>query len=92
MGIPLVRGRLFDERDGESAGGIVVSERLARRLFPGENALGKRLNIGFTRETWREIVGVVGDVRQDAISAVPVAAVYQPYQQVSDSRRWMWLT
>jgi putative ABC transport system permease protein len=90
MGIPLVRGRLFDERDAESAGGgIVVSERLAQRLFPGQNALGRRLNIGFTRETWREIVGVVGDVRQDAISTVPVAAVYQPYQQVSDSRRWM---
>ena len=90
MGIPLLKGRWFDEHDTEnSAGVLIISEALARSLWPDEEALGKRLNIGFSRETWREVVGVVGDVRQNEVGAPPARAIYQPYQQVLDSRRWM---
>jgi len=90
MGIPLLKGRWFDERDtNDSAGVLIISEALARSLWPDEDALGKRLNIGFSRETWREVVGVVGDVRQNEVGAPPTRAIYQPYQQVLDSRRWM---
>jgi len=88
MGIPLVRGRSIDERDS-AADGIAVSATLARRLFPNGDAIGKRLNIGFTSGPWREIAGIVGDVRQDEISAAPVRAVYQPYELVTDNRRWL---
>jgi putative ABC transport system permease protein len=90
MGIPLLKGRLFDERDTEiSAGVLIISESLARNLWPDEDALGKRLNIGFSGETWREAVGVVGDVRQDEVGAPLAQAIYQPVLQVADSRRWM---
>jgi putative ABC transport system permease protein len=90
LGIPLLRGRTFDERDtAESPGVLVISEGLARRLWPDQEALGKRINIGFSGETWREVVGVVGDVKQQEIGERSSAAVYQPYLQVLDSRRWM---
>jgi len=89
MGIPLLKGRAFDERDTENSTGVlVISDALARTLWPNEDALGKRLNIGFRGETWREVVGVVGDVRQNELGAPPAPALYQPYQQVADARRW----
>jgi predicted permease len=90
LGIPLLRGRAFDEHDTEdSAGVLIISETLARRLWPDEEALGKRLNIGFSGETWREVVGVAGDVKQQEIGEQSSPAVYQPLLQVLVSRRWM---
>lgn len=90
LGIPLLKGRDFNERDNAgSLGVLIISETLARRLWPNENPLGKRLNIGFRGETWREVVGVVGDVKQNELGAPSAPAIYQPYQQVADSRRWM---
>lgn len=89
MGIPLLKGRAFDEHDtADSPGVLIISETLSRRLWPDEEALGKRLNIGFSGETWREVVGVVGDVKQQEIGERSSAAVYQPYLQVLASRRW----
>src|SRR5581483_866219 len=90
MGIPLLKGRWFDERDTEDSPGVlIVSESLARSLWPDAEAIGKRLNIGFRGETWREVIGVVGDVRQDEVGAPPAQAIYQPFLQVADSRRWL---
>ncbi|HJQ25491.1 MAG TPA: ABC transporter permease [Blastocatellia bacterium] len=90
MGIPLLKGRMFDDRDTESSSGVlIISESLARALWPDEDAIGKRLNIGFRGETWREVVGIVGDVRQNEIGAPLAQALYQPFLQVADSRRWM---
>jgi putative ABC transport system permease protein len=90
MGIPLLKGRLFNDRDTETAAGVlIISESLARSLWPDEDAIGKRLNIGFRGETWREVIGVVDDVRQDEVGAPLAQAIYQPYLQVADSRRWM---
>jgi putative ABC transport system permease protein len=90
LGIPLQRGRLFDSRDTErSAGVIIISESVARKFWPGRDPIGHRILIGFNGETWREIVGVVGDVRQEELGEAPAGAFYQPYAQVLDSRRWM---
>src|SRR5439155_24682935 len=85
LGIPLLKGRAFNERDtADSPGVTIISEKLARRLWPNENALGKRLNISLPGETWREVVGVVGDVKQSDLGAPPVPAIYEPYAQVPD--------
>jgi putative ABC transport system permease protein len=90
LGIPLLKGRDFSERDNAGSPGVlIISETLARRLWPNENPIGKRLNIGFRGETWREVVGVVGDVKQNELGAPSAPAIYQPYLQVADSRRWM---
>jgi putative ABC transport system permease protein len=89
LGIPLLKGRAFDERDAsDSPAVVIISETLARSLWPNEDALGKRINIGFRGETWREVIGVVGDVRQRELGAPPAMSLYQPYQQVSERLRW----
>jgi predicted permease len=83
MGMPIVRSRGFDRRDGPDAPSVVVvNEPLARRLFPGEDPVGKRMrlaeNAGVGLAT---IVGVVGDVRHDGLEAVPEPEVYIHYLQ-----------
>ena len=89
LGIPLLKGRSFNERDSaDSPGVVIISESLARNLWPNEDALGKRINIGFGGETWREVVGVVGNVKQRELGAPPAMALYQPYQQVSERLHW----
>jgi putative ABC transport system permease protein len=63
MRIPLISGRVFTTSDRAGAGVMIVSEALAKRLFPGASALGKRLVVDFGKPFVGEIVGVVGDVR-----------------------------
>lgn len=87
MGIPLVAGRVFDERDGPAAPPVlVVSETFAREVFPGENAIGKRIGYysarpGGAPPPAREIVGIVRDVRQVGVSRRPMAQMYTPHAQ-----------
>ncbi|HEX8137723.1 MAG TPA: ABC transporter permease [Pyrinomonadaceae bacterium] len=81
MSIPLMKGRAFTERDTkEGPAVLLVNERLARRVWPGEEVVGKRLTVGFEK-TPREIVGVVGDSKQTSLDAQTPLAVYLPYQQ-----------
>jgi putative ABC transport system permease protein len=89
LGIPLLQGRAFNEHDtANSPGVLIISESLAHQLWPNESALGKRLDIGFPGETWREVVGIMGDVKQWDLNAPLASAVYEPYAQVSDQLRW----
>ena len=89
LGIPVLKGRAFNDRDtADSPGVVIISETLAHTLWPDEDALGKRLNIGFARAKWSEVVGVVGDVKQWELGAPPAAATYHPLSQVADGRRW----
>ena len=81
MQIPLVAGRSFTERDGVGNRGevrtAIVSQRLARRFWPGEAAVGKRLR-PIRYEPWVEVIGVVGDVRYAGLEAAPGVDVYYP--------------
>ncbi|MBI1766335.1 MAG: ABC transporter permease [Acidobacteria bacterium] len=64
LGIPLVAGRGFTERDNANAPGVViVNETLARTYFPNQNPLGKRLSLGVRGQAWLEIIGVTRDHR-----------------------------
>ena len=68
MGIPLARGREFDEHDDEqSSRVIVVNDTTAKTLWPQQDAIGKRLRPGDERTPWYQVVGVVGDVRHDGL-------------------------
>ena len=92
MGIPLVQGRLFDGRDVEGAARVViVSETMARRYWPGENPIGKRItfNSGIPRDEQqvvggpgsREVIGVAGDVRHLDLDEADVPMFYTPHAQ-----------
>jgi putative ABC transport system permease protein len=83
MGIPLVEGRWFSGADGPDAGPVaVVSASMARRYWPGQSAVGKRLKPGppDSKAPWRTVVGVVGDVRYREWTAVR-ADFYVPFTQ-----------
>jgi putative ABC transport system permease protein len=84
MGIPLLRGRDFTQRD--AAGGpavLVVNQAFARKHFPGENAIGKRIQPGAGRPPiMREIVGVVGDAKQGVLGTDADPIYYFPYKQL----------
>ncbi|MCI0537416.1 MAG: ABC transporter permease [Verrucomicrobiales bacterium] len=84
MGIPLLKGRFFTESDDDGAPGVVIlSEKLARLLWPNDDPLGKRISLGIGPTSWSEVVGIVGDVRQDELKVEPPSGLYVPYQQVS---------
>ena len=88
MGIPMIKGRDFDDRDKHgSTPVVIVTEKFAHDYFPNEEAVGKRIRPGigtFDNEQtpWREIVGVVGDVRNRNLDTAPPAAYYVPQTQV----------
>ncbi len=68
MKIPLLRGRALTERDDENAPlAVVINESAASVLWPGEDALGKRMKLGRTATAWAEVVGIVGDVKHDGL-------------------------
>ena len=85
MRMPLLRGRSFDEADAESTARVVlVSAATARRYWPSEDPIGKRIRVVWD-SGWRTVVGVVGDVRQYDLSgrapAEITGAMYMPYPQ-----------
>jgi len=84
MRIPLLRGRLFSEQDSPSSPNVaIISETLARRYFPNENPIGRQMRFGFppNGNVSRQIVGVVGDVRDVALSQEPGPMMYVPFAQ-----------
>ena len=88
MRIPLLRGRTFTERDERKAPQvIIVSQSFAEKYFPGEEAVGKRIQPGAGDSPgdspWREIVGVVGDVHATALNDAPIPTYYIPTGQLA---------
>ena len=84
MSIPVLKGRSFSDQDRDNTPNvIVVNEALASRYWPNQNAIGKRL--GFeddsSHQVWREIVGIVGNVKHKALATEAMPEVYFPYQQ-----------
>jgi putative ABC transport system permease protein len=87
--IPLLRGRTFDERDQRDASPVmIVNDAYAKRFFPNEDPIGKLVEIGGgdgkKRERWktREIVGIVGNIRNSDINETPVPAYFVPMPQL----------
>src|SRR5690606_35976429 len=84
MGIPLIRGRLFDERDGPDAPhAAVISRSLAEGRWPGEDPIGKVIEFGNMDGDLRPftVVGIVGDVRERGIDAEPQPTLYGHHRQ-----------
>ncbi len=84
MRIPLLRGRFFSEQDLPSNPNVaIISETLARRYLPNQDPIGRHMRFGFppNSNVLREIVGVVGDVRDVALSKKPGPMMYVPFAQ-----------
>jgi predicted permease len=83
MGIPLLKGREFTAQDNrQDAPHIVtVSDTLAKRLWPDEDPIGKRIRFGHDEPFAREVVGVVGDVKRFGLEGAEDWATYVPYAQ-----------
>jgi putative ABC transport system permease protein len=83
MGIRLVRGRVFTARDDAKSPRVaIINETLARQHFPNEDPIGKRINITNGPDTWREIVGIVGDIKQYGVDKATSNQSYEPFAQV----------
>jgi len=81
-GISLRAGRTFEARDAENAPGVaIVSESLARRFWPGQDAIGKRFRWGGDTYPWLTVVGVVGDVKDGALGEEAGPHTYTPLRQ-----------
>jgi len=82
MGIPLRSGRYFEDRDDapNAPQVVMINEAVARKLFPNQDPVGRRIKLGANPDTqpWITIVGVVGNVRHFAVEVEPRPEVYQP--------------
>jgi putative ABC transport system permease protein len=87
LGIPLLRGRVFSDRDTAVAvRAVVINEALARQYFPGADPLGRHMMIGNGRNPGpSEIIGVVKDVNHFSLSAKPTPEMYETYSQAPQS-------
>jgi putative ABC transport system permease protein len=87
MGISLIRGRDFTDQDRtDSKNAVVISEKTAQHYWPGQDPIGKRLKLGTTASEgpWREVIGVVKDVRQNDFIAQPKMQMYFTYRQLKN--------
>ncbi|MGH9840046.1 MAG: ABC transporter permease [Blastocatellia bacterium] len=89
MGILLQRGRVFDQHDDMYAQRVaIINEAMARRYWPNEDPLGKRIKLGslLTSDPWLTIVGVVGNVRHYALEDKPRPEFYRPFMQSTERK------
>jgi putative ABC transport system permease protein len=83
LGIPLLAGRLFDRRDNQHTPKVVIiNGTAARRYWPNDNPIGKRILSGLDEEQWSTIIGVVGDVKHAGLDLDANPETYYHYLQI----------
>jgi len=88
MGIPLLRGRGFDEHDTASTSPVaIIDGAFARQFFPHEDPIGHKIK---SCANWQTIIGVVGSVKHQQPMNAPVPMIYSPHAQSPDP--YMWVT
>jgi putative ABC transport system permease protein len=86
--IPVLQGRAFNEQDMATSSPVaVVSESLARKYWPAESAIGKRIKPRFAGNSWYTVVGVAADVRHWGAAVAIEPTAYYPYAQIPDNLR-----
>jgi len=83
MGIPLLEGREFTERDGKKDASrvAIINQTFARRFWPGQNPIGKRLRIGHPKGALREVVGLVKNGKYWSLGEGPQPFIYFPMER-----------
>ncbi|HXW57799.1 MAG TPA: ABC transporter permease [Candidatus Cybelea sp.] len=88
MGIPLLRGRDFNERDTADAMPVaIINDTLARQFFPNDNPIGQRFRDDYDGH-WRTIVGISASIKNQQPMKPPIAGLYAPHAQ----KAWSWMT
>ncbi len=82
LGIPILRGRPFHE--SEDAPVAIVNQSFAEKFFPGDDALGKFIEVASNNGHWRQIIGVAGNVREQGTRLYDSVVVYLPFGQDDD--------
>jgi predicted permease len=83
MGIRVLEGRIFEDRDyGSKVSYVVASEGFSRRFFPGQSAVGKRIRYDLGGP-WEEIIGVVADVKNYELEEPPLREIYRPMDRTA---------
>ena len=83
LGIPLLRGRLFNSRDNQQTPKVVIiNETAARRYWPDVNPIGKRILSGFDDSQWSTVIGVVRDVKHAGLDTETSPETYYHYLQL----------
>ena len=83
MRIPLLRGRLLEDRDlaPDALEVVVINEEIARRFWPGDDPIGKRLKYGLdpsANRPWKTVIGVVADMRRQRLDVPAIPYMFQP--------------
>jgi putative ABC transport system permease protein len=88
LGIPVLRGRDFDEGDTEAALPVaIINDTLARQFFPNDDPVGQRFRDDYDGR-WRTIIGIVGSVKDKQPMRPPIPGLYAPHPQ----KAWSWMT
>jgi putative ABC transport system permease protein len=85
--IPLVAGRTFNDEDGRTEGSraVIVNETFARRFWPNQDPVGKRMRYRGGNEPWMTVVGVARDIKHYGLDRPMIPGVYLPYAQLRRS-------
>ncbi len=83
MGIPMTAGRTFNEQDGQTPGSlaVIVNETFARRFWPNQDPVGRRIRHREDKAPWMTVVGVARDVKHYGLDRPMIPGVYLPYAQ-----------
>lgn len=83
MRIPLLHGRGFTEEEAADSNGqvAIVSDALAKRVWPGEDAVGKYIRMGGPTRPWKQVIGIVGNIRHTGLDATETMQAYVPERQ-----------
>ena len=82
MGIPLLKGRMIDERDRRGARTVLINQAMAEKFWPGKDPIGKRFGQGSDTSQWNEVVGVIGNVRSFGLLR---ASPFEFYRTIEES-------
>jgi putative ABC transport system permease protein len=82
MGIPLLRGRYFTEQDSDAHPVAIINEAMAKTYFPDEDPIGESILVTQGEDTYREIVGIVGDVKQYGLARPATWQTYEPFRRM----------
>jgi predicted permease len=81
LGVPILKGRLLDSRDGKGTRTVLVNTAMAEKFWPGQDPIGKRFGQGNDRSTWFEVVGVIGNMRSMGLARTSPYEFYRTIDQ-----------